>query len=99
MRSVVDANNDAEYFAFATLFTDLVGLNMRKYITASTVTLTESFVSTFKNKKHYIYIYSIQVKFLGLVFENLSFLNKKYKMNLNIWFTCALSQVYGFNKC
>ena len=61
MRRVVDANNDAEYFAFATLFTDLVGLNIRKYITASTVTLTESFVSTFKNKNFYTHKFSYKV--------------------------------------
>lgn len=46
LRKVVAANRPVEYLTLATLFTDLVGLDTLKYITASTVTLTESLVST-----------------------------------------------------
>lgn len=45
LRSVVADNSLVENCAFATFLTDMMGSKIRKYTTASTVTVTESFVN------------------------------------------------------
>ena len=44
-RRVVAARRRVENWAFSTLMTDRIGAKIRKYTTASTVTVTESLVS------------------------------------------------------